>query len=85
MRKNGQEQYENYVRDVLETGSTSINATIKKNSYHLMSTPLKKIVTGVGKRLKIIKSNADYFLDFADYFLDFFFSAFLRLPRSEGP
>ena len=50
-----------------------------------MSTPLKKIVTGVGKRLKIIKSNADYFLDFADYFLDFFFSAFLRLPRSEGP
>ena len=57
LEENGKKQYQSYVSEVLEKGSKSIHAPIPKNSYPLMSTPLKKIGTAPSDKMKIIKSN----------------------------
>ena len=57
----GKEQYESYVEEVLEKGTKSVHDTIPKNSFPLMSTPLKRISTGAGNRLKTIQLNSAMF------------------------
>ena len=61
IQKKGTDQYKKYVQDVLENGSSSISNPIKRNSFPLMSTSLKKITTGTGKKLKVVKTNAEMF------------------------
>ena len=61
IEQKGKEQYDLYVSEVLQTGTKSINDPIKHNDYHLLSTPLKKVQTNTGEKLKELKSNAETF------------------------
>ena len=55
----GQQQYQSFVHDVLETGSKSINDPISKNAYPLMSTAIKR--TKGNEKVKTVKLNSDIF------------------------
>ena len=57
----GQKQYDAYVKSVLEDASKSIHDTIPKNSFPLLSTPLKKMRSSTGTTLKTVKLNNDIF------------------------
>ena len=54
LESKGQTQYESFKREVLENGSKSIHDPIPRNSFPLMSTPLKKVATSNGSKLKTI-------------------------------
>ena len=53
----GVEQYNAYVKNVLENGSQSIHDTITKNNFPLMSTPLKRAVSSTGNKSKSLQLN----------------------------
>ena len=57
----GLEQYEKYRKEVLEEGTKSVHDTIKKNSFPLLTTPLRRVVTPAGKKLKTMTLNASIF------------------------
>ena len=61
LESRGTTQYNNYVQSILETGKKSIHDVISKNSFPLMSTPLKKISTTAGNKLKVMKLNSNIF------------------------
>ena len=61
LERKGQEQYAQFVRDVLENGSKSIYDVIPKNSFPLISTPLKKVETATGSKLKTVQVNNSIF------------------------
>ena len=61
IEQKGKEQYDLYVSEVLQTGTKRVNDLIKRNNYHLLSTPLKKVQTNTGEKLKELKSNAETF------------------------
>ena len=50
IEQKGKEQYDLYVSEVLQTGTKRVNDLIKRNNYHLLSTPLKKVQTNTGKK-----------------------------------
>ena len=61
LERKGQEQYNSFVRDVLESGKKSIHDVISKNSFPLMSTPLKKITSSNRSSVKAIHLNSALF------------------------
>ena len=61
LESKGKEQFKTYVKEVLEEGTKSIHDTRPKNSFPLMSTPLKKVNTSAGKKLMTIKLNSMVF------------------------
>ena len=65
LESTGQTQYQKFNHDVLETGTKSINDTISKNSLNLMSTPLKKVTTQAGTKLKTVQLNNAIFSQMA--------------------
>ena len=56
-----EEQYNQYIDEVLEKGSKSINDAIKRNNYPVLNTPLKKVTTNAGRKIKEVKSNFETF------------------------
>ena len=61
LESTGQTQYETFKREALESGSKSIYDPISRNSLPLMSTPLKKVETSNGSKLKTIQINNSLF------------------------
>ena len=64
LEKKGKEQYKTFVGEVLQNGSRSLYDPITKNSFPLMSTPLKRMTTA-GNKVKIIKLNSEIFSEAA--------------------
>ena len=59
--KNGQEQYDAFVRDVLQDSKKSIHEPISKNNYNLMSTPVKKTNSTASTKVQLLKHNNEIF------------------------
>ena len=61
LESKGLQQYEAYRKEVLEEGTKSVHDTIKKNSIPLLDTPLRRVMTPTGKKLKAMTLNTSYF------------------------
>ena len=61
LEKNGQEQYDAFVRDVLQDSKKSIHEPISKNNYNLMSTPVKKTNSTASTKVQLLKHNNEIF------------------------
>lgn len=57
----GNQQYQKYCTEVIETRSKSIHDTIKKNSLPLFRKNLKKETSKQGKKIAVLKSNLNLF------------------------
>ena len=61
LESKGLQQYEAYRKEVLEEGTKSVHDTIKKNSIPLLDTPLRRVMTPTGKKLKAQAMNTSLF------------------------
>ena len=57
----GKEQYDSFVKDVLENGTRSIHDPIPKNNFPLPSTSLKRITSTSGTKAQQMQLNNDLF------------------------
>jgi hypothetical protein len=57
----GNQQYQKYCTEVIETRSKSMDDTIKKNSLPLFRKNLKKETSKQGKKIAVLKSNLNLF------------------------
>ena len=58
IEQKGEEQNQRFVVEVLQDDTKGINDPIKRNSFPLPSTPLRKETTTAGKKVKEVKNNA---------------------------
>ena len=61
LEKTGLDQSDNFRKDVLENGTKEVHDTIKRNALPLLSTPLRRVLTAAGKKLKVMTLNNSIF------------------------
>ena len=65
LEKTGLDQSDNFRKDVLENGTKEVHDTIKRNALPLLSTPLRRVLTAAGKKLKVMTLNNSVFFAFS--------------------